>query len=170
MNLLIAGVLLVASQETAENPEYRSWASFKTGTTVKLKEVTEAAGTKTVAESQLTLIEVNDQKLIVEARVVRFSGGNKAEMPVERREIAARIPKEDLKPRGSVLREGVHELQIAGRRLVCQWTEVREAANILTQTWTCPDVPGGLVQRETRIEGPTPSTVRLEVVDWTLPS
>ena len=167
MNFLIAGLLVAAVQETAENPEYRSWSPFKAGTSVKLKEVAESG---TITETLLTLIEVDEKKAVVEARVVRFSRGMKAEMPVERREITALVPKEDLQPQGQLLDTGEEEIQVAGRRILCRWTEVREAANVIVRTWTNSEVPGGIVRREIRTEGPTPSVIRLELVEWTMPS
>lgn len=156
VTLTLAFLTGTLAQETRENPEYRSWASQKPGAGATYREVTESDGAKAEAEVTYTLTRIAPEAAVVEI-VSRAEG--KKEL-ARTREIPATI-------RGvaPAAKEGEEEIEIKGKKLACRFME-REEGDLVVKTWTCPEVPGGMVKREVRKSGDKSFLRTLELKDW----
>src|ERR1041384_4506988 len=79
LTVLVAAVPLVSAQEQVANPYYKLWSKSKPGATVVLKETTKLSGAAAASAPDGTdvktvtykLTEVNDKRVVVEARVTQ---------------------------------------------------------------------------------------------------
>src|SRR5262245_54405957 len=158
--LLSAGFALLVLQD-AENPEYKRWASFKAGSWVKCKTEIENGGNKMALpiETTFTLLEVDDKQVVVEEltlNTLQPKDSPKQEKARKRTYKATRKAKE------GDLKEGDEEIEVAGKKLACHWTEV-QAPSGSSKTWICPEVPG-IVRLEVVL--PTKAIQRLTATAW----
>jgi hypothetical protein len=144
-----AAILPSFTVQETQNPDYKRWASFKVGSWVKMKSEIETDGNKMVlpTESTFTLIEFDEKKAVVEELTVNLvidKDSPKQEKAKKRTYPAARTKKE------SAEKEGDEELEIAGKKLSCHWTEVKASPTGAgsVKTWSTPEVPGGVVRLE----------------------
>jgi hypothetical protein len=158
--LLLAAVGLLALQD-AENPDYKRWATCKVGSWVKLKSEIEGNGNKMALplETTMTLLELDDKQAVVEELTVNTmqpKDSPKQEKAKKRTYKATRKQKE------GELKEGDEELEVAGKKLTCHWTEVTGASGSV-KTWVSPEVPG-LVRMDVGL--PSKSIQRLTATSW----
>src|SRR5690348_14155730 len=90
MSLAFIGTVR-ADDTMIDNPEYQSWAKFKTGTLVKYSSETNAMGNTTTMETTQTLKDLNADKATIETKTSMVVAGNKMDMPASTREVAAKI-------------------------------------------------------------------------------
>ena len=154
---------LVPAQERVENPEYKAWASFKPGSYVKYREIREGKTLPVETELTLTLLELTGEKAVLEVHTVRSVGDNKAEMPSENRSIPATIQSGELPVPD---KEGIEEIQVAGKELMCSWVEYRVKKDTRVRIWAASYVPGGVIRKRTTMEGRNPSVTILDAVAW----
>jgi len=159
-NLLLAAALLLSVQD-AENPEYKRWASFKVGSWVKCKSEIENGGNKMALplETTYTLLEVNDKQVVVEEltlNTLQPKDSPKQEKSSKRTYPATRKTKE------GAPKEGDEELEVAGKKIACHWTEVQGPSGS-AKTWISPEVPG-IVKMEVGL--PSKGLQRLIAVAW----
>lgn len=162
MKLLTAIVcaLMSGAQDKVDNPDYLGWSAFKVGSSVKFHQMSDVGGVKTESDITHLLVDLTDRKAVVE--VITFT--QRTEQPRETREIPAQISKDD--PRlAPPLKQGEEDIQIAGKKIRCRWTETVEGVNTRIRTWTSAEVPGGLVRRDTRTQGEKPTLILLEAVE-----
>src|SRR6185295_11363202 len=129
---LIAFLTLIASPlraEDVENPEFKSWSKYKADTMVKSKTATEAAGQKTNMEMTTTLVEITADKAVVEMKMAMEAGGQKIDMPAQKRDVPAKIatgaaptppPPTDATAKPDV-KTGDETLKIGGKDVKCKW-------------------------------------------------
>lgn len=158
--LLLAAAALLGLQD-AENPEYKRWASFKVGSWVKCRTEIDNGGNKMAlpVETTFTLLEVDDKQVVVEEVTVNTlqpKDSPKQEKAKKRTYKAARKAKE------GDLKEGDEEIEVAGKKLACHWTEVATAAGTV-KTWISPEVPG-VARMDVAL--PSKSIQRLTAVAW----
>jgi hypothetical protein len=158
--LLIAALLLSATQDV-ENPEYARWSKFKAGSWVKCKAEIENGGNKMVlpTETTFTLLEVDDKQVVIEELTVNTlqpKDSPKQEKPKKRTTKATRKQKE------GETKEGDEEIEVAGKKLACHWTEVTGVSGSV-KTWVSPEVPG-VVKMEVGLV--SKSIQRLTAVSW----
>jgi hypothetical protein len=152
------GLLLV---QDAENPDYKRWASFKVGSWVKLKSEIEANGNKMAlpVETTMTLLELDDKQAVIEEVTVNTlqpKDSPKQEKAKKRTYKATR------KQKDGELKEGDEEIEVAGKKLACHWTEVTGVGGSV-KTWVNPEVPG-LVRIDIGL--PSKSIQRLTATSW----
>jgi len=159
-NLLLASAALLALQDV-ENPEYKRWAPFKAGSWAKCRTEIENGGNKMVlpTETTFTLLEVDDKQVVVEEltlNTLQPKDSPKQEKAKKRTYKATRGKgKEEAK-------EGDDEIEVAGKKLACHWTEVPGASGTV-KTWVSPEVPG-VVKMEVLL--PSKSIQRLVATAW----
>jgi hypothetical protein len=168
------------SGEAIENPQYRSWAAFKPGTTVARRSTTEAAGEegKTVTTTTDTLLEVTDTLVKIRTRThSRRYDGFEAENPPDEYTIARLIP---LPPGVSKVNfgkparggeEGEETVAVAGKEYRTRWhtgKDRNEAGEVEVRVWSSNEVPGGLVKSVTRIPA-IGKTTTIELVEVRTP-
>src|SRR5262249_44906371 len=77
--VLVAATPLVSAQEQVANPYYKFWSKSKPGATAVLKETTKLSGPAAASAPEGTdvktvtykLVELNDEKAVVETRVTQ---------------------------------------------------------------------------------------------------
>jgi hypothetical protein len=162
ISLWAASLLGAFGQDKVVNPEYTAWASYRAGTTVLMSQRDLESGVAIEAEILYTLVQITDQKVVLEVKATRYSGDLKTELPAEKLEIHGLIPKDYLT---APTQEGVEEILAGGRKLMCRWREI-DSAGMRVRTWTAPDVPGGRVRRQITVHGAKPSVTLVEIVRW----
>jgi hypothetical protein len=162
----------VAQGEMIENPVYKSWSRFKQGTAVTYKSVTETASNKTEVTLTYTLRALTPDKAVIEMVVATRSGGVEVNNPPQRLENAKLFPlppgkkkEEFTKPQG-VLEAGEEIVKVGDKEYKTRWYKTRnrvEAGDTFSQTWSCDDVPGGLIRSINKTPA-TGSTTTLELI------
>src|SRR5262245_18307148 len=164
-------------REKIENPQYTSWAGFKPGTTVVHRTVTKATGTdgETVTTSRYKLVELTADKAIVEVQnSTRRYDGHEANNPPEKFThrkyllLPPGVRKDGVGKPAGVTAEGEETVRVGEKEYKAKWyrgNDRNEAGEMLTQVWSCPDVPGGLVRSvtDTPAIGKTTTTELVEV-------
>ena len=149
------------ARDTEDSPEYKAWKEWKAGATARMRtEVTEG-GTKTIATTTVTLKKKAADRLVLEMAISTEVAGMKIEAPAAPMEVPARRPKVPVDPKAKET-TGRETLTVNGKKLECEWMQVEKGSEV-RKTWTCKDVPGGVVKETIRSEG---STTQSQVLDW----
>lgn len=140
------------------------WGSFKKGSFAKLKSVSETAGTKSEMTMTTTLVDLSAEEATVETEMAMtgFSNKTSAKHPLKAPEGGKAVD-------GPKPKTGSEEIEVAGRKLKCSWTEVEtEASGMKTQSksWMCEDVPGHLVKMVSKSTGAAASATTMELVEF----
>jgi len=161
MKALLAIAVALLTLLDAENPEYKRWASFKVGSWVKCKTEIENGGNKMALpiETTYTLLEVDDKQVVVEELTVNTLQPKDSPKQEKARK---RTYKAADKSKDAGLKEGDEELEVAGRKLACHWTEVQGVSGTV-KTWVSPEVPG-IVKMEVTLQ--SKSIQRLFATAW----
>jgi hypothetical protein len=158
--IFVAALLLSATQDI-ENPDYARWAKFKVGSWIKMKSEIENGGNKMALpmETTYTLLEIDDKQAVVEELTLNTlqPKDSPKQEKARKRTYQASIRKKD-----AAQTEGDEEIEIAGKKLACHWTEVKGAAGAI-KTWVHPDVPG-MVRIDVGL--PSKSIQRLTATAW----
>jgi len=157
---ILFAVGLLTLQE-AENPDYKRWASFKVGSWVKFKSEIENGGNKMALplETTMTILELDDKQVVIEE--VTLNTLQPKDSPKQEK-AKKRTSKATLKQKDGEIKEVDEEIEVAGKKLPCHWTEVTGGSGSV-KTWVSPEVPGvvkvevGLVSK---------SIQRLTAVSW----
>ena len=168
--VLAMGAAVCYAEDMVDNPAYKLWASFKASAMVKTEMNTTAGEMKTQIEQTQTLKEVTPEKAVVEVKMAMIMAGNKTEMPVNSMEIPAKIEKGKIAAKPDVeVKEGTEEIEVAGKKMQCKWTETRMKQGEMTITskvWTAPQIPGSMAKMETKTEGQVKSETTMKVVEF----
>ncbi len=143
------------------------WGSFKKGSFVKTKTVTEmeVAGNKTKSEttSTQTLKDLTADEAIIESEMVMANVPN----PIKSE---AKIPLKA--PEGAKVgdapkpKTGSEEIEVAGKKMKCDWTETEteiNGAKTVTRVYTNHDIPGFTAKMT--VKSPTMAMTQ-EVVEY----
>src|SRR5262249_1121973 len=102
--VLVAAVSVVTAQDQVANPYYTYWSKSKVGATVVLKETTKLSGAAAASAPDATdvktitykLMELNSEKVVVEARVTQQENFGYVEAAPTRHIYPAKMSKEIL--------------------------------------------------------------------------
>jgi hypothetical protein len=182
--LLSMAVGTSVAQDTIDNPEFAAWKKFKKGTSVTMKATSSAMGFSSEMLTTMTLVEVGDDKVVVETSGMSKAMGMEFKIPATKRDVpkTVQIPKgakkpdpkgepEPKKPEGTY-EEGTETLKIAGTELKTKWYKFRsEMGGIKTDAkmWVSEDVPGGMVKMEATTTGTVASETRMELIEFKKP-
>jgi hypothetical protein len=164
--LRAAAALLLLPALQADNPNYLRWWAFKPGARVVLQHEGESDGKKTSWTVSFKLVDMNDQRALVEiTRSTTEADGSKKDL-TEKVSLPARDP-QATKP----VYAGEQEIEVSGKKLKCRWTEStdeKKGTTRKTRTWYCDSVPGGLVRQEMEMSGAQKATLKVTAADWAL--
>jgi hypothetical protein len=168
IRMLVWGSLVTVgawrAQECAENPDYKLWAPFKPGSWVTLETVKSPTATAPLFRSTLTLLDLNEDRALIEVSTKPLAGGDHADPLIQQREIRAFVPRGLLK---APLGDGIEEISVAGTKFLCHWIEeMNDRARI--RTWNTVGVPGGVIRRKITREGSGDAETVEEAVLWKL--
>jgi hypothetical protein len=162
--------------ESFENPVYKRWANFPTGTTVTQRTTTANADSplKTVTEIIYTLKEKKDDSIVVEfVATTTHTDGRSEKNPPQENNVRKTfvLPPGVKKPPDRKSDEGEESLTVAGRVFKTRWykgKDFTEAGELSSQTWSSDEMPGGLVKSVSQVPARR-ATITVEVIEVTIP-
>lgn len=149
-----------AESKVAKHP----WGSFKKGSFVKMKSVTDMETPKMKTEMTMTqtLKDLTADEAVIETEtVIPNVPPQKSEMKLPLKAPEGKAVDGAPKPKTST-----EEIEVAGKKLKCTVTEIETEAGgtkTVTKTWTNEEVPGFTVK--TQSKNPT-MTMTMEVVEF----
>ena len=162
MKALLAAAIGLLVLQDSENPDYKRWASFKVGSWVKLRTEIESGGNKMALPTETTfmLLEVDDKQVVVEEVTVNTLQPKDSPKQEKARKKTYKATTRKAKDEG--LKEGDEEIEVAGKKLACHWTEIPSAGGT-GKVWVSPEVPG-VVKMDVGL--PSKSIQRLTATAW----
>jgi hypothetical protein len=175
--LVIAAVAAAEDKpKKVESQVFTTWAKQKVGTSVVLKETVETKGKTQETIITTKLLEVADEKVVVESEWVIKADGKELQLPASSRDIqkfgeekASRGDPKTGKPDGTT-EEGKEKLKISGTEYECRWYKFSSKSpdgydELEGQMWLNDDVPGRIVKVVLKAKA---GTLRREVTDITI--
>jgi hypothetical protein len=183
--LLVLGVGAAGAQETIDNPEYTAWKKFKKGTAVTLKTTSSAMGFTSEMLMTMAVVDVGDDKIVVETSGVTKTMGMEFKIPAAKRDLPKTIqipkgvkkpdpkvdPKDVKKPEGTY-EEGTETIKVAATEVKTKWYKYRAEMDGLktnSQIWISEDVPGGIVKMQATTSGTVASETKMELIEFKKP-
>lgn len=184
--LALLAITAVASAEDkpkkVENFQCLSWAKFKVGSSVVTKTTAKLGEHTQEKVTTCKLVEVADDKLVIEIETVAKLDGQESKVPATKLEVPKEVNSDKAlpldpktgKPNGAT-EEGKEKVKVGGTEYDCRWykfkTKTRypdgkEGPEVEGQIWMCDDVPGRLVKSMTK--QPDGTTMDLEVTEVTV--
>jgi len=136
------------------------WGSFKKGSTVKIKKVSVTAGITTESTTTYTLIDLTADEAVVQEESAALGIPSKTTS-----KIPLKAPEGGKAADGSKATTGTEEIEVAGKKLKCTWTEITVDSTV-SKTWICEDVPGHVVKSTSKTSGFVSSSTTLEVLEF----
>jgi len=164
-------------EDMVENPQYKSWSAFKVGTVVKMQMNTSTkVGDMEMATKMAmttTLKELTADKAVVEMVAEMDMNGTKTAMPAQKQEIPAKVAAGAAsQPAGVTVTkkgEGDEEVAVGDKKYKCHWVENQMTSDQMegtSKTWTCSDVPGGMVKMVSDTSKPMKSQTTMELTEF----
>jgi hypothetical protein len=154
--MLAAVAALFAAAATAadkiDNPMYKNWAKFKPDTSVTMKTTIDAGGNAIETVTTTKLIEVRDDKVVVEVQTTSKFMGMETKQPATKQDIPKQVdggtaPAADpkaVKPEGKT-EDGTKKVKVGGTEFECKWVKYT-GKDVESETVTSDDVPGMMVK------------------------
>jgi hypothetical protein len=172
------GPVPIPGGEHIESPVYKLWARFPVGSRVTQRTTTENESNteKTVTTIAYTLKQKTDEYVVVESQATtnHYDGRVEKNPPSETKTRKLfTLPPGAKKPDGfkGQREEGEEALQVAGKDYKTKWFKSKdftEAGELLSQTWTSEEMPGGLVKSVSKVAAKK-ATITVEVTAVTIP-
>jgi len=163
--MALAAALLCLLQEPTVNPRYEHWASFKVGSWAKSKMLMKMQQMEIETETVTTLMEVTDEKVVVETTTKTKMQGREMALPPRKEEITKKPdPAKPMKPVG----ESEEEVEVAGKKLKCRvydWEMDAGGSKAKGKVWTTKEIPGGVAKGEFVSER-MPDPMKMQTVAW----
>jgi hypothetical protein len=179
--VLVAAAPLVSAQEQVANPYYKFWSKSKPGATAVLKETTKLSGPAAASAPEGTdvktvtykLVELNDEKAVVETRVTQEENFGYVESAPTRHIYPAKMSKaalEDLlaetgaKGVAATLKVGDKEVKV----MALTGTLKKGGEEVDFKIWLSDEVPGGIVKRvrTAKVNGEVAAETTVELVSY----
>jgi hypothetical protein len=160
---------VVRADDMIDNPAYQKWAKYNKGTSVTYSTDSTAMGNTSTITTTTTLTDLTPDKATISVASSMMVGGNKMDMPAQSQDIPAKIKKPadstGAQPADAPKTDSTKEdVQAAGKTFSCTKTTVTTDQNGMTSkatTWTCDDVPNGIVKMEAETSGAMSSTTKM---------
>ncbi len=143
---------------------------MKVGTTVTHRTITNYLGGQAVTDATVTLQKVTPDEVTIGMQAsMSVQGSTSQVIPGKTYTIKAKLDKPaDALPGAATDKpqETVEELSVNGKSYSCKLVTVEEnqgGDKTITKTWTCDEVPGGLVKMEFKDTGPNARTWTTEL-------
>jgi hypothetical protein len=165
--LATAGLLITlsltgsAAAQAGDLPPYKSWAGWREGASTTMKTESLGEGAKQVITTTVTLKKVAADKVVLDVAMTIEVAGQKFEQPATPIEIEANKAESSPDENAKITR-GRETLTINGKKLDCEWTEIATPDKNTKKTWTCKDVPGGIVKETWKSDGSNTLSTLLE--------
>jgi hypothetical protein len=127
----------------------------------------------------MTLVEVGDDKLVLDTTSVTKINGMELKSPVVKRDVPKTYtipkvekPKEDPKVEKPKTEEGMETVKAGGVEVKAKWYKVTldvMGTKTESKSWTSDEIPGGLVKMVSKTSGTVEGTVTMEVVEFKKP-
>lgn len=162
--------------ESFDNPIYKRWAQFPVGSAVVQRTTTENRDSplKTVTDIRYTLKEKTADHLVVEfVATTKHPDGRVEKNPPQDNRVQRQftLPVGAKKAPERKSEEGEESLTIAGRVYSAKWykgKDFTEAGELTSQTWSCEEMPGGLVKSISQVAARR-ATITVEVTEVHIP-
>jgi hypothetical protein len=173
--LMLAGLVRAQEQpqELVDNPQYVSWAQHKPGTSVVMAMTTDAQGQHMEMQITQTLVEVTDDKVVIEVKNKMEMMGMTHEMPAQSVDIDSKVPADQAKAvnlppgaTGSAKEVGTETIEIDGKSYECTVTEFTgefQGTRSEGKVWSHKDIPGTVAKTEVKTEGDVAANVSMQV-------
>jgi hypothetical protein len=162
----------LAMAEQIDNPNYKTWASYKPGSWAKYTIVSDGGNFKTEMVMTMKLMEVTPEKVTLEYSNTMNVGGQKIDTPPQKSDIPAKTEKAagDDKTKVDVTTKdaGQEDVAVGGKSYKCKVQETTTKSPQGTATgksWTSEEVPGGTVKAVTKMEGAAASTTTMTLAE-----
>jgi hypothetical protein len=175
--LTLAAVLALAAAAPAadkvDNPLYKNWAKFKPGTSVTTKTTLDAGGMTIETVTTTKLVEVKDDKAVVEVQTTSKIMGNEVKQPAVKQDIPKQVETSALPPGVGPDKTakvdgqsdtGKKKVKVGGTEYECQWVKVG-VKDAESETYTSDDVPGMVVKIVTKAKS---GGMTMEATDITI--
>ena len=155
-----------APDQPAKSVAKHPWGSFKKGSFVKMKSVTEmeVGGNKMKTETTTTqtLKDLTADEAVIESEMVM------ANIPPQKSELKLplKAPEGGKAADGPKPKEGSEEIEVAGKKMKCKWIETEteiNGAKTVTRIYTNDEIPGHTAKMTSK--SPTMNMVQ-EVVEF----
>lgn len=158
-------VLCALAQDPLQDPA-AGWKDFGTGSWIRLKGTTKfmtQGKVQTVdTETKYVLVEKGEDKLTLEVYSTAMGQTDK------------QIQELKLKPEPGKLRvrelsKGEEDVEVAGKKLRCAWTEYlveTDESKAVTRLWISRDVPGQTVKMKIKLSKPSEMEVDMTAVEF----
>jgi hypothetical protein len=167
--LVMALAGMARADDMIDNPAYQKWSKFGKGTSVTYSTEANAMGNTSTITSTTTLTDITPDKATITIAQSMNVAGQKMDMPAQTQDIPAKIKKPSDStgaqpadaPKADTTKEDV---QAAGKTYSCTKTTVTSDQNGVQSkatTWTCDDVPSGIVKMEAETSGAMTSNTKM---------
>jgi hypothetical protein len=161
----VAAMMICVSAFAAElvdNPAYQNWAKYKVGTSVTFSNEITMGGMNMSMEMTQTLAELTPEKATVEVQMTNAM--MPGEMPKQKMAIPAKVEQGKVQEpgkmpegmKGEAKSLGKEKVKIGDVEYTCEVTAFTgEGMGMKSEgkSWSCPDVPSGLVKMEMKGSG-----------------
>lgn len=154
-----------AETKVAKHP----WGSFKVGSYVVTKNVTEAAGQKMTMEIKTTLTALTADKATVEMATTMMGNTTKTTTDLPITAAAAPVPTSTVSTPQAEIKTSEETITVAGKSVKCKVTSTTSDMNGMkseVKTWMSDEVPGFLVKTVIKSTGAANSETNSEVTDF----
>ncbi len=158
---IATAILLVSLLAPAGEVEFDYWANHKVGSWVKLKMEMEAQGVKIVVNTHHTLLELTDDKAVVEQKNKVSTNGMEQPESSEKEELKKGVDKDPIK----IDKEGDEEIEVAGKKMKCHWIEGTQKETHKVKFWVTKEIPGGVAKAEIS-GGDIPGPLKIAATSW----
>ncbi len=156
------GILAALSVQAKDNPEYEHWANCKPGSWVKFKIEGEMRGQKFEMTETAKLLEVTQEKCVVEHTRAGKVGPQELPPQVQKEDVKAKDEEPD-----KVLREGEEEIEVDGKKFKCRVIDLEKAKDKSTmKIWVTKEIPGGVVRGEISPPPGQKGVMKITSVGW----
>jgi hypothetical protein len=116
---------------------------------------------KVEVEATHTLVELTDDKAVVEQKTKVTAAGQSQPESTEKEEILKDKDKNPIK----IEKEGDEEIEVAGKKLKCHWIEGTQKDTQKIKLWLSKEIPGGIAKGEAS-GGELPGAMKISAQSW----
>jgi len=131
-----------------DNPAYQAWSEFREGAFAEFTSTSKVEDMTMETTVRMTLLEITDDKAVVETTVSVTVQGNKIEQPGIKMELSAEIDADDA-DKSKELEKGKETITVGEEKFKTEWVKKELESGddkIITTTWSNDDIPGECVK------------------------
>jgi hypothetical protein len=154
---LLTSASRAADEEMVDNPQYKSWARHKVGSSVTHEMTSSVGGQNFKSTITNKLAELTPEKAVLEV-ATKLDIAGVPPQPAQKIEVAAKVKKSEaaagqMPPgvKGEVKDKGTEKVSVGGKSYTCkvqEFTGESQGVKMKGKTWSSDEVPGTLVKME----------------------